>query len=98
MGLGNCAEEKVLFGFHHHSHAASAFYPSPFESAAVLVMDGVGEWATTTMGRGCGSEVELLKEIRFPHSLGLLYAAFTYYLGFKVNDGEYKVIGACALW
>jgi carbamoyltransferase len=93
LDVGACDEDKLLFGFHHHSHAASAFYPSPFERAAVLVMDGVGEWATTTMGRGEGSHLQLLKEIRFPHSLGLLYAAFTYYLGFKVNDGEYKVMG-----
>ena len=93
LDLGRCDESKILFGFHHHSHAASAFYPSPFDHAAVLVMDGVGEWATTTLGRGRGAEIDLLKEIRFPHSLGMLYAAFTYYLGFKVNDGEYKVMG-----
>jgi carbamoyltransferase len=93
LDLGRCDESKILFGFHHHSHAASAFYPSPFDRAAVLVMDGVGEWATTTLGRGRGAEIDLLKEIRFPHSLGMLYAAFTYYLGFKVNDGEYKVMG-----
>ncbi len=90
---GSCTEEKLKFGFHHHSHAASAFYPSPFESAAILVADGVGEWATTTIGRGRGDEIELIRELRFPHSLGMLYAAFTYYLGFKVNDGEYKVMG-----
>jgi len=93
LGLGSVPSEKLLFGFHHHSHAASAFFPSPFESAAVLVMDGVGEWATTTIGRGHGGRVELLSEIRFPHSLGLLYSAFTYYLGFKVNEGEYKIMG-----
>lgn len=93
LNLGKCDDSRILFGFHHHSHAASAFYPSPFQDAAVLVMDGVGEWATTTLGRGHGTEITLLKEIRFPHSLGLLYAAFTYYLGFKVNDGEYKVMG-----
>ncbi|BCA54229.1 nodulation protein [Nitrospira sp. KM1] len=93
LGFGSCREDQILFGFHHHSHAASAFYPSPFDRAAVLVMDGVGEWATTTIGRGAGAELDLLKEIRFPHSLGLLYAAFTYYLGFKVNEGEYKVMG-----
>jgi carbamoyltransferase len=93
LGRGKLAREKILFGFHHHSHAASAFYPSPFEEAAVVVMDGVGEWATTSVGIGKGSRVELLREIRFPHSLGLLYSAFTYYLGFKVNDGEYKVMG-----
>ena len=93
LGRGVISDEQVLFGFHHHSHAASAFYPSPFDEAAILVVDGVGEWATTSMGVGSGSRVELFKEIRFPHSLGLLYAAFTYYLGFKVNDGEYKVMG-----
>ncbi len=93
LGRGTLPEDKLLFGFHHHSHAASAFYPSPFDEAAILVMDGVGEWATTSMGVGSGSEVKLLKEIRFPHSLGMLYSAFTYYLGFKVNDGEYKVMG-----
>ncbi len=90
---GAVGEDKVLFGFHHHSHAASAFYPSPFDEAAVLVMDGVGEWATTSTGLGRGREVTLLNEIRFPHSLGMLYSAFTYYLGFAVNDGEYKVMG-----
>ena len=93
LNSGYCDSSKILFGFHHHSHAASAFYASPFENAAVLVMDGVGEWATTTLGRGRGAELQFLKEIRFPHSLGMLYAAFTYYLGFKVNDGEYKVMG-----
>jgi carbamoyltransferase len=93
MGAGEIAGDKLLFGFHHHSHAASAFYPSPFEDAAVLVMDGVGEWATTTVGVGSDTRLELLREIRFPHSLGLLYSAFTTYLGFKVNDGEYKVMG-----
>jgi len=90
---GELGPDRLRFGYHHHSHAASAFYPSPYDSAAVLVMDGVGEWATTTLGRGHGSTVDLLHEVRFPHSLGLLYAAFTYYLGFKVNDGEYKVMG-----
>ena len=85
--------DKVLFGFHHHSHAASAYYPSPFDRAAVLVMDGVGEWATTSYGVGRGRDLTLTDEIRFPHSLGMLYSAFTYYLGFKVNDGEYKVMG-----
>ncbi|MHC8508149.1 MAG: carbamoyltransferase family protein [Rhodospirillales bacterium] len=93
LGRGEITEENILFGFHHHSHAASAFYPSPFESAAVLVMDGVGEWATTSIGAGRGTALELLDEIRFPHSLGMLYSAFTYYLGFKVNDGEYKIMG-----
>lgn len=93
LGLGKLPKNRLLFGFHHHSHAASAFYPSPFDEAAVLVMDGVGEWATTSVGVGIGSEVKLIKEIRFPHSVGMLYSAFTYYLGFKVNDGEYKVMG-----
>jgi carbamoyltransferase len=93
LSRGTCDDDKVMFGFHHHSHAASAFYPSPFERAAVLVADGVGEWATTTYGVGNGADLTLQKEIRFPHSLGMLYSAFTYYLGFKVNDGEYKVMG-----
>ena len=83
----------LLFGEHHESHAASAFYPSPFESAAVLCMDGVGEWATTSAWHGEGSSLTPLWEIPFPHSLGLLYSAFTYYTGFKVNSGEYKVMG-----
>jgi len=90
---GRLDSDKVLFGFHHHSHAASAYYPSPFDSAAVLIMDGVGEWATTSTGVGRGRDLTLTDEIRFPHSLGMLYSAFTYYLGFKVNDGEYKVMG-----
>lgn len=84
---------KVLFTEHHESHAASAFFPSPFESAAVLTMDGVGEWATSSYGYGRGNELHLLAELHFPHSLGLLYSAFTYYTGFKVNSGEYKVMG-----
>src|SRR5436309_9441807 len=84
---------KVLFTEHHESHAASAFFPSPFESAAVLTIDGVGEWTTTSVGRGEGNRVALLEEMRFPHSLGLLYSAFTYYLGFRVNSDEYKVMG-----
>jgi carbamoyltransferase len=87
-------EGEVLFAEHHQSHAASAFLPSPFEEAAILTCDGVGEWATTTQGIGRGNSFELLKEVRFPHSLGLLYSAFTYYLGFKVNSAEYKVMGA----
>src|SRR5262249_55319096 len=86
-------EGEVLFGEHHESHAASAFYPSPFEQAAVVTMDGGGEWATSSIGVGRGSDLELLRELRFPHSLGLLYSAFTYYTGFKVNSGEYKVMG-----
>lgn len=84
---------KLVFSEHHLSHAASAFYPSPFARAAVLTMDGVGEWATTSAALGDGSKLEIQKEIHFPHSLGLLYAAFTYYTGFKVNSGEYKVMG-----
>ncbi|MBF0434720.1 MAG: carbamoyltransferase [Magnetococcales bacterium] len=86
-------ESRLLFAEHHQSHAASAFFPSPFAEAAVLTLDGVGEWATTSMGMGRGNKLELLKEIHFPHSLGLLYSAFTYYTGFKVNSGEYKVMG-----
>ncbi len=86
-------EGQVLFTEHHESHAASAFYPSPFDSAAILTIDGVGEWATSSYGYGRGNEVHLLAETRFPHSLGLLYSAFTYYTGFKVNSGEYKVMG-----
>lgn len=86
-------EERLRFSEHHLSHAASAFFPSPFEEAAVLTMDGVGEWATTSLAIGRGSALEVVKEIHFPHSLGLLYSAFTYYTGFKVNSGEYKVMG-----
>jgi carbamoyltransferase len=86
-------EHRLLFAEHHLSHAASAFYPSPFQEAAILTMDGVGEWATTSMAAGKGNDVEIIKEIHFPHSLGLLYSAFTYYTGFKVNSGEYKVMG-----
>jgi len=85
---------ELLFTEHHQSHAASAFLPSPFEEAAILTLDGVGEWATATQGVGRGNKLELIREIRFPHSLGLLYSAFTYYLGFKVNSAEYKVMGA----
>lgn len=83
----------ILFPEHHHSHAASAFYPSPFNEAAILTVDGVGEWATASSGKGSGNSLELYSEIRFPHSLGLLYSAFTYYCGFKVNSGEYKLMG-----
>src|SRR5499427_8238282 len=83
----------VLFAEHHESHAASAFYPSPFAEAAVLTMDGVGEWATSSYGMGRGKDLELLAELHYPHSLGMLYSAFTYYTGFKVNSGEYKVMG-----
>ena len=86
-------ETKLLFAEHHQSHAASAFYPSPFEDAVILTMDGVGEWATTSVGLGRANHLEMIKEIHFPHSLGLLYSAFTYYTGFRVNSGEYKVMG-----
>ncbi len=86
-------EHRLLFAEHHQSHAASAFYPSPFEDALILTMDGVGEWATTSVALGNGNKLEIIKEIHFPHSLGLLYSAFTYYTGFKVNSGEYKVMG-----
>lgn len=85
--------KKILFSEHHQSHAASAFYPSPFDEAVVLTLDGVGEWATTSVAIGKGSDMRMVKEIHFPHSLGLLYAAFTYYTGFKINSGEYKVMG-----
>ena len=85
--------KKIKFSEHHFSHAASAFYPSPFEEAIILTLDGVGEWATTTVAHGKGNQITMLKEIHFPHSLGLLYSAFTYYTGFKVNSGEYKVMG-----
>ena len=84
---------KIIFPEHHESHAASAFYPSPFNEAAILTMDGVGEWTTTSYGTGKGNRIELWADIKFPHSLGLLYSAFTYYTGFKVNSGEYKVMG-----
>ena len=84
---------KLLFAEHHQSHAASAFFPSPFEEALVLTMDGVGEWATTSLAIGRANTLETLREIHWPHSIGLLYSAFTYYIGFKVNSGEYKVMG-----
>ena len=86
-------ESKILFSEHHLSHAASAFYPSPFEEAIILTADGVGEWATTTVAIGKNNKLEIKKELHFPHSLGLLYSAFTYYTGFKVNSGEYKLMG-----
>ena len=86
-------EKRLIFAEHHQSHAASAFYPSPFTEAVILTMDGVGEWATTSLGQGRGNNVTMLREIHFPHSLGLLYSAFTHYTGFKVNSGEYKVMG-----
>jgi len=91
--LDSTWNDRLLFTEHHQSHAASAFFPSPFEHAAVLTMDGVGEWPTTSVAIGDGNRLELLKEIHFPHSLGLLYSAFTYYTGFKVNSGEYKLMG-----
>ncbi len=96
--LGKVAGSKawsgsLLFTEHHLAHAASAFFPSPFTSAAVLTMDGVGEWCTTSLGHGKGTSLDIFKEIHFPHSLGLLYSAFTYYTGFKVNSGEYKLMG-----
>ena len=89
----NFDETKVLFSEHHLSHAASCFYPSPFEKAAILTADGVGEWTTTSIALGNKNKIKILKEIQFPNSLGLLYSAFTYYLGFKVNSGEYKLMG-----
>ena len=87
------ARLPIYYPEHHLSHAASAFYPSPFEDAAIVTIDGVGEWATTTIGRGRGKDIEILRELRFPHSIGLLYSAFTYYTGFAVNSGEYKLMG-----
>ncbi|GIR49955.1 MAG: hypothetical protein CM15mP58_20520 [Burkholderiaceae bacterium] len=86
-------ENKIYFSEHHLSHAASAFFPSPFEEAVVLTADGVGEWATTTVAVGKDKDLSIKKEIHFPHSFGLLYSAFTYYTGFKVNSGEYKLMG-----
>lgn len=86
-------QDKLLILNHHISHAASAFYPSPFEEAAFITFDGVGEWATTTIGYGQGKELKILKEIDYPHSVGLLYSAFTYFCGFKVNSGDYKLMG-----
>jgi carbamoyltransferase len=91
--LGCKPKNRYVFPEHHESHAASAFFPSPFEDAAIITMDGVGEWATTSIGVGEGNKMKLIREIRFPHSLGLLYSAFTYYCGFKVNSGEYKLMG-----
>jgi carbamoyltransferase len=92
-GLGGRYRKRLLFLEHHESHAASAFFPSPFEEAAILTLDGVGEWATASLGRGQGNRIQLTHELRFPHSLGLLYSAFTYFCGFKVNSGEYKLMG-----
>src|ERR1043166_4831477 len=93
QGLGGEYRGSYAFADHHESHAASAFYPSPFEEAAILTLDGVGEWSTASYGVGRGHKIELTHELRFPHSLGLLYSAFTYYTGFKVNSAEYKVMG-----
>ncbi|MEM1084357.1 MAG: carbamoyltransferase [Verrucomicrobiota bacterium] len=92
-GLGGAYKKRVLFTEHHESHAASAFFPSPFEEAAILTLDGVGEWATTSFGVGKGNKIKLTHELHFPHSLGLLYSAFTYFTGFRVNSGEYKLMG-----
>jgi carbamoyltransferase len=92
-GLGGAYKKKFVFTEHHESHAASAFFPSPFEQAAILTLDGVGEWATASFGTGIGNKIHLTHELRFPHSLGLLYSAFTYFTGFKVNSGEYKLMG-----
>jgi carbamoyltransferase len=92
-GLGGKFRGRYVFSDHHESHAASAFYPSPFDEAAIITFDGVGEWSTTCWGSGRGRQIRLDQEIRFPHSLGLLYSAFTYYTGFRVNSGEYKVMG-----
>lgn len=92
-GADKSCRKKLLFAEHHQGHAASAFFPSPFDEALVLTMDGVGEWATTSVSIGRGNKLETVRELHFPHSLGLFYSAFTYYLGFKVNSGEYKVMG-----
>jgi carbamoyltransferase len=92
-GLGGAYNKRFVFTEHHESHAASAFFPSPYEEAAILTLDGVGEWATASIGIGRGNRIELTHELRFPHSLGLLYSAFTYFTGFKVNSGEYKLMG-----
>src|SRR5205807_2089508 len=92
-GLPQKTSAPLLFLDHHESHAASAFFPSPFDEAAILTLDGVGEWTTTSFGTGEGNRIELTHQLQFPHSLGLLYSAFTYYCGFKVNSGEYKLMG-----
>ena len=92
-GVGEASKAPIVFTDHHESHAASAFFPSPYDEAAILTLDGVGEWTTTAMGVGRGNKIELTRQIQFPHSLGLLYSAFTYYCGFKVNSGEYKLMG-----
>src|SRR4030095_5843558 len=91
--LDGCRNVPVVFLDHHESHAASAFFPSPFEAAAIMTLDGVGEWSTATFGKGESNCIELTHHLQFPHSLGLLYSAFTYYCGFKVNSGEYKLMG-----
>ncbi len=93
QAMAGATKAKLVFTEHHESHAASAFFPSPFEEAAILTLDGVGEWCTTALGVGRGNRIELMREISFPHSLGLLYSAFTYHCGFKVNSGEYKLMG-----
>lgn len=92
-GLGGSFQRRIIFPEHHESHAASAFFPSPYDQAAILTVDGVGEWATSTWGIGQGNRIQLSHELRFPHSLGMLYSAFTYFCGFKVNSGEYKLMG-----
>ncbi|MGH7483825.1 MAG: carbamoyltransferase family protein, partial [Longimicrobiales bacterium] len=92
-GLGGRYHRRYIFTGHHQAHAASAFFPSPFEDAAILTLDGVGEWDTATIGRGRGNQLETLRSLQFPHSLGLFYSAFTYYTGFRVNSGEYKLMG-----
>ena len=93
VGWEASSRARLIFTDHHESHAASAFFPSPFERAAILTLDGVGEWSTATFGVGNGNHIRLIDHISFPHSLGLLYSAFTYYCGFKVNSGEYKLMG-----
>ena len=92
-GLQRGYQKRYVFTEHHESHAASAFFPSPFEASAILTVDGVGEWATAAFGAGRGNRIELTHQLRFPHSLGLLYSAFTYFTGFKVNSGEHKLMG-----
>ncbi|MFM7319302.1 MAG: carbamoyltransferase N-terminal domain-containing protein, partial [bacterium] len=94
QGLGRADLKKpMVFLDHHESHAASAFLASPYDQAAILTLDGVGEWSTTTLGTGSGNKIKLIEQMQFPHSLGLLYSAFTYFCGFKVNSGEYKLMG-----
>ena len=93
LGLDHSYAGRYIFTQHHESHAASAFFPSPFDKAAILTLDGVGEWSTGSIGEGVGNQIRLIKELRFPHSVGLLYSAFTYFCGFKVNSDEYKLMG-----